>query len=152
MSSVRHGAQWASSPQSTHSLESPTDSRAPSPDSASPVTRPPIPSSRTRRRSRTSTAAALSIGLVVALLLTVAAWSTTASAAGGYILMPRSELLARPMSGTAWANLKSDVANGASAAPTRATSTPIIICARWPPPWSSLAPGPPHTARRLAPA
>ena len=75
-----------------------TPSPAPSPD---PRSRP----SRTRRRSRTSTAAALSIGLVVALLVSVAAFSTTASAAGGYILMPRSELLARPTSGTAWANL-----------------------------------------------
>ncbi len=107
MSSVRHGAQWASSPQSTptRTLVPPTDPQSnPSPD---PRSRP----TRTRRRSRSSTAAALSIGLVVALLVTVAAWSTTASAAGGYILMPRSELLARPISGTAWANLK-NVADG----------------------------------------
>ena len=105
MSSVRHGAQWASSPQPTQASELPSEpSSAPSPD---PRSRP----SRTRRRSRSSSAAALSIGLVVALLVTVAAFSTTASAAGGYILMPRSELLARPMSGTAWANLV-DVANG----------------------------------------
>lgn len=111
MSSVRHGAQWASSPQSTQTLNSPTDVRAPSPDFPAPSLDPRSRPSRTRRRSRSSSAAALSIGLVVALLLTVAAFSTSASAAGGYILMPRSELLARPMSGTAWANLV-DVANG----------------------------------------
>ncbi len=100
MSSVRHGAQWASSPQSTPSPEIPTDPQ--SDPSLEPRSRP----LRTRRRSRTSIAAALSIGLVVALLVSVAAWSTTVSAAGGYILMPRSELLARPITGTAWANLK----------------------------------------------
>jgi hypothetical protein len=105
MSSVRHGAQWASSPQTSPSPESTSDPQsAPSLD---PRSRP----LGTRRRSRTPTAAALSIGLVVALLVSVAAWSTTVSAAGGYILMPRSELLARPMSGTAWANLKK-VADG----------------------------------------
>jgi hypothetical protein len=99
MSSVRHGAQWASSPQSTPSPETPSD---PQPDpSLDPRSRP----LGTRRRSRTPTAAALSIGLVVALLVSVAAWSTTVSAAGGYILMPRSELLARPVSGTAWSGL-----------------------------------------------
>ena len=109
MSSVRHGAQWASSPKTTPSLARP---RSPEPlePTASPPSAPDLdPRSRpprTRRRSRSSTAAALSIGLVVALLVTVAAWTTTASAAGGYILMPRSELLARPVSGTAWANLK----------------------------------------------
>ena len=105
MSSVRHGAQWASSPSTSPSTVPPTTT--PSPDPLDPRSLP----SRTRRRSRSSTAAALSIGLVVALLVTVAAWTTSASAAGGYILMSRSELLARPMSGSAWANLKS-VADG----------------------------------------
>jgi hypothetical protein len=115
MSSVRHGAQWASSPQST---PSPSQSRTPDlspeplaiPESATefdPRSRP----LGTRRRSRSSVAAALSIGLVVVLLVTVAAFTTTASAAGGYILMSRSELLARPMSGTAWGILK-NVADG----------------------------------------
>ena len=106
MSSVRHGAQWASSPDTIPVLaESPladSPKPAPSPSDLDPRSR----SSRTRRRSRTSTAAALSISLVVALLVSVAAWSTTVSAAGGYILMPRSELLARPISGTAWGTLK----------------------------------------------
>lgn len=108
MPSVRHGAQWASSPEIISSPVPPALSSAPetAPES-DPRSLPP----RTRRRSRSSTAAALSIGLVVALLVTVAAWTTSASAAGGYILMPRSELLARPVSGAAWANLKS-VADG----------------------------------------
>ncbi len=112
MSSVRHGAQWASSPQMTSSgadaLASPA---TPAPQPPAPDLDPRSRPHGTRRRSRTSSAAALSIGLVLALLVTVAAWTTTASAAGGYILMPRSELLARPMSGTAWANLK-NVADG----------------------------------------
>ena len=114
MSSVRHGAQWASSPESTPSHSRPLPRPPPEPPASAasaPDLDPRSRPSRTRRRSRTSTAAALSIGLVVALLVTVAAWTTTASAAGGYILMPRSELLARPMSGTAWGNLK-NVADG----------------------------------------
>jgi hypothetical protein len=110
MSSVRHGAQWASGSQSTQTPESP-GLRAPSPDSPAPSDDHGSRPWRTRRRTRASSAAAVSVGLVVALLVTVAAFSATASAAGGYILMPRSELLARPTSGTAWANLV-DVANG----------------------------------------
>ncbi len=49
----------------------------------------------------------LALTLIGALALAVLAWTAPAAAAGDYLLMPRSELLSRPVSGTAWSNLKS---------------------------------------------
>lgn len=47
------------------------------------------------------------VGVIAgALVLAVAAWSAPTSAATNYLLMPRSELLSKPTSGTAWSNLK----------------------------------------------
>jgi hypothetical protein len=69
----------------------------------------------TSRRSSLSPKA-LALTVMGALILTVAAWTAPAAAATDYLLMSRSELLARPTSGTAWNNLKS-VANGSLGSP-----------------------------------
>ena len=67
--------------------------------------------------------------------------------------MPRSELLARPTSGSAWSELRRRGRRVASAAPTCATQDSDASPAHpRRPPSSSLAPGTRHTARRLAPA
>ena len=67
-----------------------------------------------RRRSLSSTTIAFTA--LGALILTVAAWTAPAAAATDYLLMPRSELLGRPTTGTAWSNLKS-VANSSLGSP-----------------------------------
>lgn len=65
-----------------------------------------------QRTSRRRALSSKPVALIVlgALILTVAAWTAPAAAATDYLLMPRSELLARPTTGTAWSNLKA-VAN-----------------------------------------
>jgi len=102
MSAVRHGAQWAS--------------RAPDPQVApsSTVTTPqPHRSPGPGRAGRVAIVAL--VALVSSVTLAGVAPSPT-RASGDYLLMPRSELLALPVSGTAWSALKS-VADGSLGSP-----------------------------------
>lgn len=75
------------------------------PSSALPTDRPRAADPRRRRRG----AAAVVVAVCLAIVATASAWSapTSTSAATNYLLMPRSELLARPTSGTAWTAMKS---------------------------------------------
>jgi len=110
MSAVAIGAQRASRSLATHS---PTDPSAdPTPAPATAADRPVRPSRRGRHTSA---------GVIVAMLALIAAlgpWSAqpAAGATGDSLLMPRSELLARPITGTAWTALKA-VADGALSTP-----------------------------------
>jgi hypothetical protein len=79
--------------------------RMPSPSPALPSEGPPLVGSRRTRRGR----AAGVVAMCLAIVATASAWSAPAptDAATNYLLMPRSELLARPTSGSAWTAMKS---------------------------------------------
>jgi hypothetical protein len=79
--------------------------RMPSPSPTLPTEGPPLAGSGRSRRRR----AAGVVAMCLAIVATAAAWSAPAptDAATNYLLMPRSELLARPTSGTAWSAMKS---------------------------------------------
>jgi hypothetical protein len=90
MSSVRNGAQWASG-SSEPTINDPSGQQ------------PPRHAGRVFSSTRGLRAIALA-AVLTAVTVTGAPVST--EAASDYLLMPRSELLARPMSGTGWSGLK----------------------------------------------
>lgn len=95
MSTVRHGAQWASG-------------------STEPITED-VPGSRRRSPRRRTVTASLTMALAM-LVVASAGWTTPASAADDYLLMPRSALRSLPTSGTAWSALK-EIADGSLGTP-----------------------------------
>jgi hypothetical protein len=123
MPSAPQGGRWVSgAPVATRTMHPrPTTSRsqaAPDPSPPPPhAPSPPPPTSTAPASPARSVSlgrrgiAALVGALVLSIVAATSAWTAPADAASTYLLISRSDLLARPTSGSAWSSLKS-VADG----------------------------------------
>jgi hypothetical protein len=124
MPSAPQGGRWVSGapvatrtmhprPTTSHSQAAPDPSPPPSHLPAQPPSPPSsAPDPATRSVSLGRRAIATLVGaLVLSIVAATSAWTAPADAASTYLLISRSDLLARPTSGTAWSSLKS-VADG----------------------------------------
>jgi hypothetical protein len=123
MPSAPQGGRWVSgAPVATRTMHPrPTTSRSqaapdPSPPPSHAPSPPPptstVPASPARSVSLGRRGIAALVGaLVLSIVAATSAWTAPADAASTYLLISRSDLLARPTSGSAWSSLKS-VADG----------------------------------------
>ncbi len=110
MSAVDPGAQRASREQATHASSDPL---------ADPIHGRNPDGRRSQRHGRARRPSlAIVVGAVLALGAALGPWSAppTVGATGDYLLMPKAELLARPVTGSAWTALKA-VADGTFSTP-----------------------------------
>lgn len=111
MSAVATGAQRAS-------LDSAINLSPESPDPHPTTRRMPAAASSERSSHTRQRPMTVLIGVILALSAVLVPWSagTAAGATGDYLLMPKAELLARPVTGAAWTALKK-VADGTFSTP-----------------------------------